>query len=271
MNLSEHLASLGIRHFEDESYWEWAGKQLSNGIGESGIRKIDKLRKPIMSDRSTPAQRLAFYDFAAQPSVASVVHSLKADAIRASGEAVMQSLPQASDILDFGCNTGHLTTWYALQRPDANIVGIDISSISIQTARRYAKKIGVTNVKFVVGDPRKELASTKFDAIIDTQSVMEVVDRKAIQSWMAKAISRSGVFIGIPQTPLREDFIGYFHDIQDSGLHVIKIDRVIFNDLGDVGGYGLFVASHNKPADKIDPAACFDALLEQCRRHGRKA
>lgn len=241
--LQQHLNdAYGIVAFSDDEYWNWGGKKLFDAIGEDGVRRFEKIRKPMQGGRATPSERIAFYDFAANPEIASVVHSMKADAIRASGEAVLQRIHDAINVLDFGCNNGFLTTWYAISKPESTITGIDLSSSCIQSARKKAMQIQISNVNFIAGDPRRELRKATYDAIVDTQSVMEANDRKTLLSWIAKSLTDGGRFVSVPQAATRDIFIRYFNDINNSGLVVTDVGYVRFSDLGGSGGYGVFQA-----------------------------
>jgi 2-polyprenyl-3-methyl-5-hydroxy-6-metoxy-1,4-benzoquinol methylase len=80
------------------------------------------------------AEQLAFYEFIADPQIAGVVHSMKADAIRVCGQFVAERLT-GPRVLDVGCNIGYLSTWYARVHPAIQVTGVDISSASICVRR----------------------------------------------------------------------------------------------------------------------------------------
>ena len=89
-SLAEHLLLYGIRHFKTDDYWAWAGSSL----GEKKARELDGLRDKVTKRcaKKYPRDVKAFYDAAACPETASLILSMKADAIRASGEAVAERL-----------------------------------------------------------------------------------------------------------------------------------------------------------------------------------
>jgi methylase of polypeptide subunit release factors len=94
---------------------------------------------------------IRFFDFIAKPPILGLVHSLKADAMRVSGDAIAEHLPDRSRILDLGCHAGYLTTWYARLLPSASVLGVDRSRPAIETARQFAEQLGVSNVAFLRG------------------------------------------------------------------------------------------------------------------------
>lgn len=136
IDLRAHLASYSIQHFDDNSYWDWARSTL----GPAREQELEKLRRPIAEYRANEKQLLRFYDHIAQPTIAGVVHSMKADAIRASGEFVRSRIPPTERILDIGCGIGYLTTYYAMTYSACTIIGCDVSKKSIETARAEAAK-----------------------------------------------------------------------------------------------------------------------------------
>ena len=121
--LAEHLALYGIRHFASEDYWPWAARKL----GEEKALKLDELREWVTRPgaKNYPEKIKEFYDSASRPEIAPVIHSMKADAIRASGEAVSRKIAGRKNILDLGCGIGCLTTWYAGLEQDRRVTGID--------------------------------------------------------------------------------------------------------------------------------------------------
>ncbi|OGI09050.1 MAG: methyltransferase type 11 [Candidatus Margulisbacteria bacterium GWF2_35_9] len=60
--------------------------------------------------------------------------------------------PKGSVILEAGCGVGAQTVQLAKNNPDAHIVSIDISEVSLTEARMVIKEKGITNVEFKQGD-----------------------------------------------------------------------------------------------------------------------
>ncbi len=68
-------------------------------------------------------------------------------------------------VLDMGCGSGRYTI--ALARAGAaSVVGVDLGSRSVESARALADRVGLTNVQFVVGDVLKlEFEDQAFDFV----------------------------------------------------------------------------------------------------------
>jgi len=266
MNLQNHLKQYGIQYFEDDSYWNWAGEILFKKIGPKGVDKLEKLRLPLQNGQETTKERQLFYDFISDPKIANVIHSSKAGAIKASGEKVYEFIHDKKLILDFGCNIGYLTTWYAQENLNSNVIGYDLSKKSIQTAKSFVTRFKLQNVNFFAGDIA-QLSTYNFDLIVDTQSIFESEDKSNILDWIFEHLSEDGVFISIPQAKNLFEFVAYFELIKLVGFSVEKIDSILFSDLGESYGYGVFVARKSKTSfsNSDEPETIFNQILKSIK------
>jgi len=263
MTLRQHLEKFGIKHFDDATYWDWGGKILSEVLSEKEFNHFEKLRKPLLKANSTPAQRLAFYEFIAKRSVAAVVHSTKADAICQSGEAIARKISSKKRILDIGCNSGYLTSWYATQHAESSVVGVDISYESVSTANQFFKELSLTNVKAIHGSPEVALKNEKFDCIIDSQSVFESFNRLKLLNWIEQSLEEDGLYVTVPQTANESEFEKYTREIESCNLEIVEFETVIFGDLGATNAYPLLVTKKTKDLRKFDASKAFQGLIEQ--------
>ncbi len=158
-SFSDHLEQYGIFAFDSDEYWTWGGERL----GAKRARTVDQLRKPINRGHPTKRQLLAFYDYIADLEIGAVVHSLKAGAITASGEAIATRIEGRKRVLDVGCAIGYTTTWLAAIDPGRLVTGIDFSLPAVQTATECAKRLGIENVKFVHADLAEALPEGPYD------------------------------------------------------------------------------------------------------------
>ncbi len=174
-----------------------------------------------------------------------VVHSMKYQAIFSSGmvvdDCILKTNP--SSVLDFGCNSGYLTTWYAKKYPSISFFGIDISEPSIISARSTAQKMGLKNLKFLAGDYQAKIEN-KFDLVVDTQTIGEVRNRDRVINWISnKALAMTGELISVPQTKTKEDLISYIKDFNNYGLYIKDLKLISFYDLGQRSCYPVILAS----------------------------
>lgn len=241
-SLCDHLLEFGIQHFQDESYWAWGGEKL----GKKVAAHLDKLRKPLVRGKPKKADLFAFYEFIAAPAIASVVHSWKADAIRATGEFV-SSRVQGGRILDVGCGIGYLTSWYALQNPMGKALGLDFSPTSIERAKCMATNCKIANLEFNTLDGNQFVTSDPFDFIVDTQGLIDpLLDSKGIQllfSWLHP----DGKLIAVPAFGSLPVFEAFLDKIDCGLISILSLDWVHFSDLGRRGMYPGMVLTHSKP------------------------
>ncbi|MEW6353125.1 MAG: class I SAM-dependent methyltransferase [Pseudomonadota bacterium] len=252
--LTEHLAAYGLRNFSSSGlYLFWARQQL----GDRKAQMLDRLRKPLEKDDARPDDVLRFYEFIADPEVAAVVHSMKTDAIRASGAAAWECIKERNTILDFGCNIGYLATWYARHGGNA-VTGVDISAASIAQARQKAALLGVANVRFLEGDIRKLLHGERFDAIVDTQTVYTVRKKKPVLAQLRALLADDGVFVTLPPARTAEKISAYLELLAQAGLTPRTLEFVYFSALGEPDAYPIITADKTAaPAPALDvPGAC---------------
>lgn len=128
---------------------------------------------------------IAFYDLTAQPTILSVIHSQRYDYYEAVGLSVASRLGDAQRVLDFGCGTGILTTFYASRFPDKEFIAIDRSPASIAAARQQSKELGQTNVRFDCLDVERESLRGSFDLILATHALMQAEQDPGLpsESW----------------------------------------------------------------------------------------
>lgn len=62
------------------------------------------------------------------------------------------SYPTGSKVLEAGCGTGAQTVTLARNSPDAKIISVDISEVSLAKAKKNVESAGLTNVQFRQGD-----------------------------------------------------------------------------------------------------------------------
>jgi SAM-dependent methyltransferase len=256
--LEQHLRSFGIRPFDSDIYWEWGSKKL----GPRRSERLNQLREPLTTG-ATPEQLEAFYDYIARPDVSAVVHSSKADAIRASGYAAELALPEQGRILDLGCSIGYLTTFYALRSARREVVGCDLSAKTINRARQEAKKRKVSNVTFLVADISEKLPPGPFDAITSCQLLATIYTRRDALALLADALSANGVLISIEALGTAEHATRYIDDAADYRLKVIKFAFVYFNDLGCEKAYPAFIFAHRSDPISLDLEQEYKTVLNK--------
>jgi release factor glutamine methyltransferase len=83
-------------------------------------------------------------------------------------EAALERLPRdrPARILDLGTGSGCIAITIALERPDFEVLAVDVSMAALELAKENACRLGASNVRFLVGDWYAQLGSAVFDMII---------------------------------------------------------------------------------------------------------
>lgn len=97
-------------------------------------------------------------------------------------------------VLDLGCGHGALAVDVA-KATNAKIVGIDLNSENISTARRFHSH---PNVRYTVGDIRKDLIQESFDVVILSNVLEHVPERTDFLRHICGTIRPRRVLVRVP-------------------------------------------------------------------------
>ncbi|WP_447972536.1 class I SAM-dependent methyltransferase [Nitrospira sp. Kam-Ns4a] len=176
VDLDEHLAWWGLRHVEsDEAYFRWQQEM----IPAQDLAELNRLAEAKRAPGADPALDVAFYDYAARPTILPVLQSQRYEYYQGVGGLVAErlaSLPSGC-ILDFGCGVGILTTFYARRCPQLVFVGVDRSPASIAAATERAGALGLRNLRFECLDLASQVPAGppdgSFDAVVCTHALLQ--------------------------------------------------------------------------------------------------
>jgi SAM-dependent methyltransferase len=96
-------------------------------------------------------------------------------------------------VLDIGCGTGRTTRAAAGRAPGGAAVGIDLSAVMLDVARREANQAGLTSVRFVQGDAQVHpFDAGSFDVAISRSGAMFFADPVQALRNIARALVPRG-------------------------------------------------------------------------------
>jgi 2-polyprenyl-3-methyl-5-hydroxy-6-metoxy-1,4-benzoquinol methylase len=265
-NLAAFLASFGIH--QTDSYE--SAKQVPPMTRT--VRDALRRRVNAVAEAPTARRQRSLYAFASSQGVIGRVHSIKADAIRASGEAVaatLRDLPEGARILDLGCNTGHLTLWYAHQFPHLEVVGCDFVPEAIDHARRVAAERGITNVRFEVADLTSGLPEGPFDVVTSTQGITSVDgDRAAVLARVAGVLRPTGRLVGVEILGTASAAAAFIANAAVAGLALVGMSMAPFDDGFVPGAYPVLDFRVGATRAEVDLDGLYAAALADLRhRH----
>lgn len=265
LSLQRHLKeAYGIQHFDDESkYWNWASATLS----PARFRRLAGFMERFADGHVSQQTQWDFYQYISIPEIGSIAHSIKANAIAKTGAAVEPLLSSKASVLDLGCCTGYLTTWYAKRSRSRGVTGTDFSPRCIKYAGRKAEELGISNVEFVRMDITKSLPEKQFAAIVDTQTLCYLEDLQSVFRAIRERLRNDGVFISVPALREAESAVRYLQKMTAAGLVPKEVKVVFFSDLGSQGAYPMFIAGPSGTATDLDVGNLYKEIHVKLNGH----
>ncbi len=134
-------------------------------------------------------------------------------------------LKNIKDILEIGIGTGIISLTLALENPDFNITGLDISNKAVNLANRNKKTLGVTNSEFLVSDLFSNLESdNSYDLIVSNPPYINKEDMKKLHKKLDYE-PRNALYGG-------EDGLYFYRDIIEGSTKYLKDNGYIAFEIG---------------------------------------
>ncbi len=168
--LADHLFRWGLRPFLSEhDYSRWQRDHLRS----AELHQLQLLADVRHKDPTDGEADLAFYEYAAQPTIYPTLYSQRFDYYLTVGTTIASRIEPATRVLDAGCGLGILTTFYSRQFPAITIVGADRSASSLEVARHQAGTLGLAQCSFMHLDLRHDRIPGTFDLIIASHALLQ--------------------------------------------------------------------------------------------------
>jgi len=182
MNIDGFFKQEGVRYFADKKkFWLWSQNKVGKQVVNQLINYLNQRATGEFLGNTT------FYDFIADPQTSVISSSSEYNLIKAIADWVEPKLPNTGFVLELGCHTGLLTRYYALSRPETQVIGIDISQQAIETAKKIAMQKKIPNIIFCQADilDNPQFPNQKIDCIVSGRIFSELMTRKIRyqQSW----------------------------------------------------------------------------------------
>ena len=249
--LKTHLSNIGLKDFDDrEKLFEWGYSLLKNyKIPSNVIVTFFKYLKKVENNNSYFYKKKLYKIAACNKVLLNFFHSIEFSRIYKSGSHIAKNIKNNKQILDLGCNSGYLTSYYAKKFSLSNFTGIDNCSTAIATARNDYKK----NKNLIFSSDIKYIKNFKFDYIIDTQCLSDISD-KSVVNYLIKLLSKSlnfnGNLISISTLTNENEAKSFISKIESCGLNLQKIKAIFFSSYDKQQALSKLIFS--KKSTKLD-------------------
>ncbi len=238
-SLKKHLTDFGFKFFSDfEQYYAWQENyfeksNISTDTKKKYLRFLEKnlrIKSYILGDD--------FYDLIAkQKKLMLIAHSMKSNEILNSGLSVINELKENSNILDIGCNSGYLTSFYAKIFSSSNFIGFDKSKNSILQAYKIFNFQQYNNL--VLSYDYNIFNKYKFDFITDTQCFCTLNEREvsAIIGLLQNSLCSNVKIISISNLRNEENADIFLKLFLKKGLFVESLSPLFVDTLDGIVAY----------------------------------
>jgi hypothetical protein len=170
-----YLKNKGLKSFSDpQKFWSWAANKAGQEKLNEYVRFLNDRARGIGLNDS------AFYDFIAGHKIFNVAASFEYDLLKIMLEWAEPMLPKHGVIVELGCHSGLLSRFFAIARPEAHIIGIDISAQAIAIAEEKFRESKIPNIEFIQADLLNEASWPELsaDCIITGRILAEMMSPK---------------------------------------------------------------------------------------------
>ena len=178
--LKQHLINLGFKFFDSyDQYDLWKEYCFEKKNIPIGVKnKYTMFLKKNSINRNYRLEN-DFYDLIGKHKELMIItHSKKSNEIFNSGLHVVSELKENSNILDVGCNSGYLTSFYAKIFSSSSFIGFDKSKHTILQGLKMFNFKKYSNL--VLSYDCEILKKNKFNFIIDTQCFSNLKNKELL-------------------------------------------------------------------------------------------
>ena len=238
-SLKIHLIDFGFKFFNNFDEYNFLKENyfkkynISNDTKKKYLRFLEKNlinRSYSLGDD--------FYDLIAkQKELMLVTHSMKSNEILNSGLSVINELKENSNVLDIGCNSGYLTSFYAKIFPNSNFIGFDKSKNSILQASKIFNFEQYKNL--VLSYDYDILNKYRYNFITDTQCFCTLSKKElfVILEFLRKSLHSNAKIISISNLRSEKNADIFLKLFLKKGLFVESISPLFVDTLNGIVAY----------------------------------
>ncbi len=203
ISIDDYFKQEGLKSFLDpRKFWDWA----QNKIGPVSVHQYMQLLEGRALGEGLG--QTTFYDFIAPQKFSLVANCFEFELLYEILAWIEPHLPHKGLILELGCHTGLMSRYFAFTRPNAKIIGIDISLPAIETAQQLARQKDLRNLEYIHADllTSPDLPDIQPDCIVTGRVLSEVMSNRIRYQLSWESIS---------YPPIDEDLDGNARNILD--------------------------------------------------------
>ncbi|MHB1435170.1 MAG: class I SAM-dependent methyltransferase [Thermoplasmata archaeon] len=106
-------------------------------------------------------------------------------------------LRRGASVLEVGCGDGHVTNLLARAFPRSRFVGIDAEALPLRWARREARTMGLTNVRFIQREIHRIPIRPLRDAVLALDMIHDLSDPTGGVTRLARSLRPGGWFVAV--------------------------------------------------------------------------
>jgi SAM-dependent methyltransferase len=160
-------------------------------------------------------------------------------------DEIGQYLPRSGNVLDVGCGFGLFSLYYAQVLPAVRFHGMDLDARRIGIAREAGRRLGLTNVEYVVGDARAFRARQEYAAayMLDIVHHIEVEAVRPLIAELHAALAPGGCLL-VKDVDTRPVYKRWFTHVLDRLVSPGSPPRYwpaeTLQSALEAGGFGVF-------------------------------
>lgn len=108
---------------------------------------------------------------------------------------IMERLKTGMEVADIGCGSGRAVNMMAKAFPNSRFTGYDFSKEGIAAGKAEAKKLRLSNSRFVIQDVSKLAARSRFDFITTFDAIHDQAKPRTVLKTIARALKPDGVYL----------------------------------------------------------------------------
>jgi demethylmenaquinone methyltransferase/2-methoxy-6-polyprenyl-1,4-benzoquinol methylase len=109
-------------------------------------------------------------------------------------ERILEKLPSPHKVMDLACGTGILTFAIAKKFPACHVIGVELREEYLELAKKKAKELGLTNVKFILSRAEDVVLDDAFDCITSSY-LAKYADLKLLVRNLTRMLREDGLLL----------------------------------------------------------------------------